>query len=189
MVNELIRDYIAEYDKKRAEHEALMKRASEYEEEAKRIIEMAKKKKDEAEQIREQVRNDQLNWIDAVVIPLATALGEATGLHHRVIGPCGICCRIDVILYADKERQYIFQPHKVIALQPDFREEGFSLRYETGKQTDRFAKGTVGELNGMNNETEVLPNSIDEILKLMRDVPALRQILGLEKDEERKRGS
>lgn len=188
MLDRLIQDYLTASEKERAEFSEAAQKVSDLEEEAalimKRAAARAKKKTDQAEHIREELRKkESVSWVDGVVRPLAIALGEAAGLQSKVSGPCGICCQVYITLCEDPTRSLLGQDHKTITLQPDFSEDGLVFRYETGEVTERFAKGTVGAMNGMNNVTEILPSSLDEILKLMRDVPSLRKAVGIEPDK------
>lgn len=47
------------------------------------------------------------------------------------------------------------------------------FNYETGEVSDRYEPGTVGYVNGLNNITARLPDSVEEILGLLRHYPAL----------------
>ena len=188
MLEKLIREYLDASEKERSEIREAERRASELEREADLIIRRATdrsmKKTAEAGRIREKIRKmETVSWMDNVIKPLAAALSEATGMYWKVSGPCGICCRVYIDLCEDPDKPILFQSRKEIILQPDFTDDSLVLLYETGETTDRFAKDSVGALNGMNNVTKPLPNSVDEILKLMRDVGSLRQMLGLEESE------
>ena len=188
MLDRLIQDYLAASEKERSEIREIKQKVSELEQEAELIIQRAtaraQKKTIEAERIREKLRRmETVNWLDGVIKPLAAALAEATGLYWKVTGPCGICCRVHIDLCKDPDKPVLFQNRKEIILQPDFTDDALTIMYETGETTDRFAKDSVGALNGMNNVTKPLPNSVDEILKLMRDVGSLKQMLGLEESE------
>ncbi len=185
MLDRLIREYLDASEKDRAEFSEAAEKVASLEDEAalimKRAAARAKKKTDQAERIREELRKkESVSWMDGVIKPLAEALAKETGLRSKVSGPCGICCQVYITLCEDPTRSFLGQDHKTITLQPDFSEDGLVFRYETGEVTERFAKGTVGAMNGMNNVTEILPSSLDEILKLMRDVPSLRKAVGLE---------
>lgn len=179
MLDRLIQDYLAASEKERYEIMAFKQKLAELEQEAELIIQRAaaraQKKTVEAERIQEKLRRmEKVNWMDGVIKPLAAALAEATGLYWKVTGPCGICCRVYIDLCKDPDEPVLFQSHKEIILQPDFTDDGLTIMYETGETTDRFAKGSVGALNGMNNVKKPLPNSVDEILKIMRDVGSLK---------------
>lgn len=43
------------------------------------------------------------------------------------------------------------------------------IYYDTGKVKERYPQGSIGELNGFGNETKPLPDSIDEIWKIMKE--------------------
>lgn len=42
------------------------------------------------------------------------------------------------------------------------------MRYDTGEKTGDYQNGSIGELNGFNNVTAPLPDTIPEIAALLR---------------------
>lgn len=161
----------AEEDAERLEEEAayIMQRATE----------VADAKKIKAQEIRSKLASDYPNLINDVLWPIANELSKATGLSPKVTGPTGICCKCTISLIDDPCKGLLAQETRTIVVQPDF-EDGLSLYYETGARNERFPKGSLGEVNGMNNEIALLPNSIDGILRIMQHHLPLHQLLGMD---------
>jgi len=89
-----------------------------------------------------------------------------------VYGPQGIGCRTFIYLVESEEVSPFKQQSKRVIVQPDFDEDGnLYLVYETGEMVERYAKGSLGEVSGLNGVTAPLPNTLEEIRVLLRDVP------------------
>ncbi len=99
-------------------------------------------------------------WRDELVEPLAREMADRFGLSYEVMGPFGICARVP-IYFEDSDGNTVAG----LTLQPGNLDEG-ELYYETGETADRFEPGTMGEINGMNNVTERLPQDMDEIAEI-----------------------
>lgn len=98
------------------------------------------------------------HWLDGAVAALAVDLEEVTGKHVEISGPFGL--RAEVLLYVGDD---------FIRLTPAFPEaEGFKLYYDTGETTNAYQPGMLGDWNGMNNVSAPLPDTLDEIIKLLR---------------------
>lgn len=117
---------------------------------------------------------DYGNWVSDVLWPLADELARRTGKKASILGPSGIGAKITVIL-ADEERdpEWYMKERLELTMEADFDDNGLLLRYETGDVSDRYAPGTVGHVNGLNNITAPLPDSVEEILGLFRAYPAI----------------
>lgn len=105
------------------------------------------------------------HWIDAAVVPLAQDLEQATGLKTTVSGPFGL--RAEVVIHlneagAEGERKYI-------VLTPCFKDNSITLYYDTGETRKRYEPLTLGDYNGFNNIQKELPESISEIIAVLRN--------------------
>ena len=49
------------------------------------------------------------------------------------------------------------------------------IHYATGEETNEFAKDSIGYLNGFNRVRKPLPDSLDEIIKVLRFSPAKKE--------------
>ena len=69
-----------------------------------------------------------------------------------------------------------------ITIEPAFDNDGtLYFKYGTGEVCDRYAKGTLGQMSGLNNITARLPDSVEEILGLLQHHEAAVQKM---KEEE-----
>ncbi len=104
---------------------------------------------------REQ--NARASWLETAIPALAIDLEEAIGETVKVSGPFGL--RAELWLTAG---------NRFIRLTPDFSTGTLKLYYDTGETTNRFQPGTLGDRNGFNNVQTPLPDTLDEIVKLLR---------------------
>lgn len=105
-------------------------------------------------------------WYDVAIMPLASDLAEATGLNATVSGPFGLRAECTIYLSADRGEK------KYITITPVFLDaiggSELALFYDTGEVSNKFAPGTLGDFNRMNNISERLPDTLDEIVALLR---------------------
>lgn len=108
------------------------------------------------------------SWIDTAVGPLVADLAEATGLPARLSGPFGL--RAECVIHinenaAEGERAYL-------VITPWFNLKGqdteIMLYYDTGEVKGDYAPNTLGDFNGMNNVMKRLPETLPEIVALLR---------------------
>lgn len=113
------------------------------------------------------------SWTEDVLLPLADELERRTGKKAQIFGPAGISSRVMVALLDHPERRRTEQDSLELTVEPDFSGDHMVLHYETGERSDRYKHGTVGFINGLNNITAPLPDSVEEILALFRKHPAV----------------
>lgn len=143
--------------------------------EAEALERRAKKKREAAKaKYQELDKLDYGSWMSDILWPLADELARRTGKKASLCGPVGIGAKVIIIL-SDQENDpgYYRKEHMRLTVEPDFSDDRFALRYETGAVNDRYAPGTVGQANGLNNITALLPDSVEEILGLFRTYPAV----------------
>lgn len=108
------------------------------------------------------------SWLDTAVRPLAADIGEATGHTARVSGPFGL--RAECVIHVNEDAPEGERMHLVIT--PWFNCEGqdteIMLYYDTGEVKDDYASNTLGDFNGMNNVMKRLPETLPEIVALLR---------------------
>ena len=76
---------------------------------------------------------------------------------------------------------------KTLVVRPLFFEEnGLSFVYETGETTSECPPGSLGEAHGMNLVTAPLPDSLEEILAVMK-TPRRPRFSGIAGGETKKR--
>lgn len=134
----------------------------------------AAKKRREAEGVYEEMGAlDYGNWVSDVLWPLADELARRTGKYPQLSGPVGLGAKLTIALVDDPDKRSYEQESLEITVEPAFEDESIFFNYETGCVSDRYEPGTVGYVNGLNNITARLPDSVEEILGLLRYHPAL----------------
>lgn len=107
--------------------------------------------------IKAAEKSGRAHWIDSAIAALAVDIEEATGKQTEISGPFGL--RAEIYLRAGDD---------YIIITPEFPEEKIELYYDTGEFTSEYAPGTIGGMNGMNNIRARLPETLDEIIGLLR---------------------
>jgi hypothetical protein len=111
-------------------------------------------------------------WTNIIVRPLAEALRVRLGAAEaEVLGPFGIGARTSIWLFMEARtdeqkgggRDWKQPDYSLTVLPADLPD----LRYETGRVIKRYESHTLGDLNGMNNETADLPDDLDEIANIV----------------------
>jgi len=116
---------------------------------------------------KQQKKLKWVSWVDIIIGGFAKEICDRFNLHYDIYGPFGIGSRTS-IYFCKKEKFNICEDRVIkITILPKDLNNGV-LHYETGEKTNEFAKGTIGELNGGNNVTKPLPDTIDEIVMLLR---------------------
>lgn len=142
--------------------------------EANGLEKKATKKRREAKGVYEEMSAlDYGTWVSDVIWPLADELARRTGKHPQLSGPAGLGSRLTIALVGDPDKRPYEQESLEITVEPAFEDDHMVFNYETGEVSDRYEPGTVGYVNGLNNITARLPDSVEEILGLLRHHPAL----------------
>ncbi len=97
------------------------------------------------------------SWIETAITALAVDLHEATGETVEISGPCGL--RAEILLYVGT---------RFIRITPSFPEGKLKLYYDTGEVTNKYPPQSLGDWNGMNNVSEPLPDTLEEIIAVLR---------------------
>ena len=114
--------------------------------------------------------------VQDILIPLAKELKERLGLKaYEIYGPFGLENETSIYLANEgKDGNIPICEVETWSLtlhwryKKDSSEEIDHLEYWTGEQTNEFATGTIGWLNGYNHIFKPLPTDIDEIIKCLR---------------------
>ena len=113
-------------------------------------------------------------WLDAVIDPIAEELCEYTGHPFYVVyGPFGLKARTTIYLMDNPEKDIVHKPSWALTVIPyiDYsmsNDRKFSLKYETEKIIEEYPRGSIGWMNGMGHEELELPDTIKEIVALLR---------------------
>jgi len=110
-------------------------------------------------------------WVKGIVEPLAELLAARTGLYWKIYGPFGLSCETSIYLMEDKDACITKQTTRSITLEPYFQGVGddMAIRYRTDEIIERYPEGSLGQVNGMNCVTATLPETIEEIEKLLKE--------------------
>ena len=124
---------------------------------------------EQIEKLNEKLYSSEMyaSWIDDILIPLMHDLEKLAGdgWYGEIYGPFGLECQTSVYLRQDMSRSICDQPTYGLTVYPP-NDKGV-IKYQTGEKTDTYPKGSIGDLNGMNFVQAELPDSIEEIWKLM----------------------
>lgn len=111
--------------------------------------------------------------VQEVLVPLAKEIKSRCGFKaYEFYGPFGIENEISIYFSnngVDGDIKICEVETWCLELRPHYGEhdlDGFT--YWNGETVNRFAPGTIGELNGLNKVYVQLPNDIDEIIKSLR---------------------
>lgn len=112
-------------------------------------------------QMMEKAAARLLNAKDLITI-IAARVAETLGAEVATSGPCGIFCHY--LLRFTKDNRTA-----TLTLEDNYtRERGFEFRYLTNETTQKFPKGTIGEINGGNIVTKPLPETIEELAEIIK---------------------
>ena len=128
--------------------------------------------RDRREQIQARLRElkAELDLLEtphhkAMIERIANAIAEKTGTNVEVLGPAGLACRY-FLSFTDKvtDRQ-LYGLSLQVHVEPGGK---FTVAYETGRIVNRYQAGTTGYVNGLNNVTEPLPDTLEETIKILK---------------------
>ncbi len=105
------------------------------------------------------------SWIDCIVKPIAELLvKKIKNRYYEILGPFGMTHETAIHFYINGSEGDI-KTCRSIDFRPINLEKGEIRIVDYDNDTNRFKKGTMGEVNGMNYETIPMPETIDELLK------------------------
>lgn len=136
-------------------------------------IEEAQNRIQRLEKRREKLHSP--GWVKGIVEPIAAALAVRTGLSWEIYGPFGLSCETSIYLREDMSKSICDQPTRSITLEPHHDGEDFVVRYRTGERSGEYAPGTLGHINGLDYLTSPLPDTIEEIEKLLVESGATKR--------------
>lgn len=128
-----------------------------------------------------KIRDEKAGW-NCILYPLINEIKQRCGVEYaEIYGPFGMSAETSIYfshigkhLKKSDPRYYKGDDIDItkvetweLTLYPNDKVES-GYEYWTGKTTNHFSKGTIGELNGFNNINAELPTDIDEIIKLLK---------------------
>lgn len=155
MLQEIINNYNQTKNKLKAEKEAIELK-----------IERLEKK-------LEKIKSKRPYVVQNVLIPLAKEIKARCGFKaFEIYGPFGIASETS-IYFANigKDGDIKICDVETWSLTLQWAYDGddlHHLEYWTGETTNDYPKGSIGEMNGLNNVYKELPMDVDTIIKLLR---------------------
>ena len=148
------------------EFEALLAKSVAIQKEMDKKLERAKARTDKAYKKITKLCEDKCPSIYRdIITPLAKKLSEHFGMPYEIYGPFGTECETSIYLRKDMNKSICDQPTISLTLRPSWDEN--KLNYNTGKKIMKYQKGSLGDLNGLNDVYAPLPMEFEEILKLV----------------------
>lgn len=105
-------------------------------------------------------------WVNDIFIPVCNAISKELGAPYEIYGPFGLGCETTAYFSADPgsfEKEFYG-----LTVVPTGELGKTRLLYYTGEKKGTYQKGSIGELNGFNNVTALLPDSLEEIMEIVR---------------------
>ena len=153
-----------------------------------KIHKLEEKKEIIENKIKKEWRKD-FSDIKLIYKPLAEAICQKMGIkYYEIYGPFGLDCETSI--FFSNESKKPSKSNKFGLCKPidiceadtyglyDLVTKGeneMEIRYATGEETNEFPKGSIGYLNGFNRVRKPLPDSLDEIIKILRFSPAKKE--------------
>ena len=180
-VNSLCEAYRDKYWKAEQKTYRLLGRIEDLRRKAEELREKADKKETDADELEGKIKRiPKVDWVKWVVEPLAEELRKMTGKKlWTILGPDSTSAQNTYIILHDEEADKAFeegreQPCLEIVLRPGFKQDCslaiLNLMYETGEYTDEYYIGERGQLKYRNAVTAPLPDSIEDVAKLLKPV-------------------
>lgn len=188
-VSSLVSAMEAKKEKTKIDIACLNKKKDQLITDAAALEEQARSKRREAAEIDKQIKSvvcgDTGDFTKDVLLPLVEELSRRSGKRVYIAGVVRGGYRRLIVMSDGRGKTSDLQDRVGLVLEEDYSGEHLTLRYETGECTDRYEPGTVGFINGLNNITAPLPDSVEEILALFRTRPAVN----LSEKEEKSDGT
>ena len=121
-------------------------------------------------------------WHDNLVIPLAEILTPLLDCErYEILGPFGLRAETSIWFKKKDSTAKYCDYSLTLTIHNEWDKDNYykgqycmstmksvHLRYDTYKRDNSYAHGSIGELNGFNKIEAPLPESIDEIVKIIK---------------------
>lgn len=167
---EIHNEFITAYNQQKAERDEIENQAKKAREAALRYYRIAAQKMSEYYRLSSKSwHHGDVHWVTHQVIPLLKEINERTGLDfdYSNLNTFGLGCECPVFTKSDNESKSAF-----LTFTPSFSDE-HRLYIYTGETTNRYAVGSIGELNGGNEVQEEVVSVETVIENLRRRFPKL----------------
>lgn len=150
--------------------------------EERRINEKIIDKEKEIERL--QLKKQKLGtWVDRLVKPLADILTPLLDcVSYRLLGPFGLRSEISIWFFKPNSTAeycdyslsltFIYQSNDDILYKNEYctpTVKKVILAYDTDERKNEFPEGSIGDKNGFNIISRDLPDSIDELVKIIKN--------------------
>lgn len=181
-MSDLYSAYQTDRAKNDAERALVWEKGCEHARKATRLKQRAEEEDRKAVKLMEKANAmPKVTWEDRLVRPLAEELSRRSAKKNfTIIGPGGLSCATHIVLHDDPEYVPLTRREETyleLTVQPDDQDGVITLRYETGEDEDVCPKGSIGQVGGLNRVTKPLPDSIEEIEKLLREAGPMPKII------------
>jgi len=115
-------------------------------------------------------KENKMYWTD-VVEKIGNEIGCKLGKYVDFYGPFGMRAEYSFYLFdnIDKDFNGKGKTYGGLTVTCDLLDDQVKLFYDTGKKTHKVPQGSIADLNGFDNETKVLPNTLEEIIKIIEE--------------------
>lgn len=110
------------------------------------------------EKAKVTLRKAKVTWRDTAVAALAADIEKATGKPVKISGPFGL--RAEVVIEVGDG---------YLLVTPEFDNGNLKLFCDTGEVTNEYPEESLGCWNNMHHVRVPLPDSMDEILKMLQN--------------------
>ena len=112
-----------------------------------------------------------ISWVNELLEPIAKAMVKRMpDRYYDILGPFGMTSETSIHFYKEGiEKKQLFNGDncKSITFRPTDLDKGEISLVDQTQNTERYAEGTLGDINGMNYPTVPMKKSIDELLAFM----------------------
>ena len=113
-----------------------------------------------------------VSWINEIIKPIAKLLNEKMpDRYFDILGPFGLSCETSIHFYKNGiEEKELFTGDncKSIHFRPSNLDNGEIRIVDYTKNTNKYAPGTIGEMNRFNYSTIPVPETIDELFEWVK---------------------
>ena len=157
-INQLSQEYVRKHN-----HYAI---------ERNKIESQIEQRKKQLERLEKKLHNlEHPSWIDELVEPIAKAMiCKMPDRYYDILGPFGMCSEISIHFYKSVfEHNQLFEGDncKSITFRPKNLDVGELVLVDRNQDSHQYAKGTLGEVNGMNYLEIPMKDSINELMNFM----------------------
>lgn len=162
----------AERREREAYNNAMRQKLDQLEQAAKRYQRLAAKKMGEHNKLsRDWDSEPGVYWTDRLLRPLLEEIEERTGwtfANKNDLHTFGLRCECPVHIDSEEEDEFGKKWLAYLTFTPRFGEDGCSLYIDTGRTKGKcYPAGTIGDMNGFNNETAHV-ESVEQIIELLQ---------------------